>query len=89
MSISTWRHRDTSYKSDIETHRDMETLHTNQTWRHMEKCGDTWRHMETYRDTQRHRETLGDLWRHTGTHRDMDTLHTKSVHILKPTFMMQ
>ena len=32
MSISTWRHRDTSYKLDMETHGD--------TWRHTE----TWRH---------------------------------------------
>ena len=49
MSISTWRHRDTSYKSDMETHRD--------TWRHMETHRDTWRHMETHRDTQRHGDT--------------------------------
>ena len=34
-------------------HGNMETLHTNQMWRHME----THRHVETHRDTQRHGDT--------------------------------
>ena len=38
-------------------HGDMETLYTNQTWRHMETHGGMWRHVETQGDTQRHRDT--------------------------------
>ena len=65
-------------------HGDTETLHTNQTWRHMETCEDTQRHMETCGDARRYTETCGDTCRHT----DTETLHRKSVHILKPIFMM-
>ena len=46
-----YRHGDTPHPYP---HGDTETLHTNQTWRDMETCG----------DAQRHRETHGDMWRH-------------------------
>ena len=44
-----YRHRDTLCPYP---HGDMETLHTNQTWRHTETHGDTQRHVETHRDTE-------------------------------------
>ena len=69
MSISTWRHGDTSYKSDMETHGDTQRhVETHgDTRRHVETHGDTQRHVETHRDTQRHVETHGDTQRHGDT----------------------
>ena len=59
------------------SHGDMETLHTNQTWRHTETHGDTQRHKETHRDMayKSDMEIHRDTWRHRDTSykSDMET----------------